>query len=181
MHRIQKTSIPENSLLRFPSKPFDYSDSYSGVIHDPQHQRTSTDLARAFFSSGPKWVDVLFKLRNKAVAILGLKTSNNSVDRTALLANFKCEVGQQFGLFQVFEKNDEEVILGTDDKHLNFRVSLHVANAVHQHNLRVATVSTVVHFNNVFGRLYFLPVRPFHQLIVPAMLKAMLKQLDRQK
>lgn len=181
MHRIQKTSIPHHSLLSAPSRPFDYSDAYSGFFHDPLHQHTSTDLARAFFSTGPKWVHGLFVLRQKIATVFRLKTATNNFDRTALMNNFKCETGQQFGLFQVFEKNDEEVILGTDDKHLNFRVSLHVANAVHQHNLRVATVSIVVHFNNVFGRLYFLPVRPFHQLIVPAMLKAMLKQLDRQK
>ena len=32
-------------------------------------------------------------------------------------------------------------------------------------------VSTIVRFNNWLGRLYFLPVRPIHRLIVPAMLR----------
>ncbi|MBW4457320.1 MAG: DUF2867 domain-containing protein [Nostoc indistinguendum CM1-VF10] len=32
-------------------------------------------------------------------------------------------------------------------------------------------VSTVVKFNNWLGRAYFVPVRPVHKIIVPAMMR----------
>ena len=43
------------------------------------------------------------------------------------------------------------------------------------------TISTTVEFNNWFGRLYFLPVRPFHKIIVPTMLKGIIKELETQR
>jgi hypothetical protein len=39
-----------------------------------------------------------------------------------------------------------------------------------------AVVSTVVRFNHWFERVYFLPVRPFHRLIVPAMMRSGLRR-----
>ena len=41
------------------------------------------------------------------------------------------------------------------------------------------TISTTVEYNNWFGKLYFFPVRPFHKLIVPAMLKGIIKKLEK--
>ena len=80
----------------------------------------------------------------------------------------------------MFDKTDNEVILGEDDKHLDFRVSLlldKLASKTEQKNL---TITTTVKFNNSFGRLYFLPVRAFHKLIVPTMLKGIIKQLENE-
>jgi hypothetical protein len=31
--------------------------------------------------------------------------------------------------------------------------------------------ATIVHYNNIWGRLYFLPVKPFHKLIIRTMLR----------
>jgi hypothetical protein len=36
---------------------------------------------------------------------------------------------------------------------------------------RQVVVSTIVRFHNWLGRAYFVPVRPFHRLIVPAMIR----------
>lgn len=135
------------------------------------------DVGRAFFSSGPKWIEGLFILRNKIVGAFGLKTSGSPADRQEQLANFKCEEGEQLGLFKVRNRTKNEVVLGEDDKHLNFRVSLFVENL--SGNRKSLTVTTTVLFNNWLGRLYFIPVRPFHKLIVPTMLKAMVRQLEQ--
>ena len=56
--------------------------------------------------------------------------------------------------------------MGEDDKHLNFRTSIMIDKSK-------STISliTLVHFNNVWGKLYFLPVKPFHRLIIRSLLK----------
>jgi hypothetical protein len=64
---------------------------------------------------------------------------------------------------------------------LNFRVSLFLKQQAPGTNYKELTVSTAVEFNNWFGRLYFLPVPPFHKLIVPAMLKGIVKELENKK
>jgi hypothetical protein len=80
----------------------------------------------------------------------------------------------------VFAKTNEEVILGEDDKHLNFRISLFLQQKQNITNKKDLTISTKVEFNNWFGRLYFFSVRPFHKLIVPTMLKGIIKELEKR-
>ena len=80
----------------------------------------------------------------------------------------------------MFTKTENEVILGEDDKHLNFRVSLILNPKGKKTENKALIVSTTVEFNNWFGRLYFLPVRPFHKLIVPTILKGMIRDLEKQ-
>ncbi|MGF1638030.1 MAG: DUF2867 domain-containing protein [Cyclobacteriaceae bacterium] len=178
--KIIKTTLPHHSILNSSIKEFDYVDSFRGVLNDIEDKFDSVDIGKAFFSGGPKWVGKLFILRNKIVSIFGLKTSGDNVSREKQLENFKCEPGEQLGLFKVFDKTANEVILGEDDKHLNFRVSLFLDQLNTDTLTKDLTVSTTVEFNNWFGRLYFLPVRPFHKLIVPSMLKGIIKELEKR-
>jgi hypothetical protein len=177
---IIKTKLPDNSILKNSETKYNYVDSFQGTLSDNKNSVNSTDIGKAFFSSGPKWVAKLFVLRNKVVSIFGLKTSGEISDREQRLDNFKCEPGEQLGLFKVFNKTDNEVVLGEDDKHLNFRVSLFLDKHKTDLTKKEIIISTTVEFNNWFGRLYFLPVRPLHKLIVPTMLKGIIKQLENQ-
>ncbi len=178
--KIYKTNLPNNSILNYSQKKYDYVDSFQGVLIDIENKVTSADFGKAFFSSGPNWVGKLFALRNKIASIFGLKTSGSITDREKLLENFNCEQGEHLGLFKVFAITENEVILGEDDKHLNFRVSLFLNNQTSDTNKKYLIVSTTVEFNNWFGRLYFLPVRLFHKLIVPAILKGIICNLEKQ-
>ncbi|WP_345324099.1 DUF2867 domain-containing protein [Candidatus Villigracilis proximus] len=117
----------------------------------------------------------LFTLRNKIVSIIGLKTSGSSeAKHKTVLKDFKGEIGQRVCLFKVFDGNENEIILGEDDKHLNFRVSLLLDKKENQLH-----ISTIVKIHNWLGKLYFLPVKPFHKLIVPSMMKGMVNQLTK--
>lgn len=158
---------------------YDYIDSFQGQFIDKFQNIGTTEIGKSFFSSGPKWIDKLFAFRNKLAGLLGLKTSGKITDRQKMLDNFKCEKGEQIGLFKVFDKTDDEIILGEDDKHLNFRVSLFIDKQNENKAGKNLIISTTVKFNNWFGRLYFLPVRPFHKLIVPTMLKEMIKNIEQ--
>ncbi len=163
-----KSDIPESSLLK--NTPSDYADSYSMPLNTKG--LAIEQAGECFFTSAPAWVDALLILRDKIVGMIGLKTGSDADNKDALIANFKCEVGEQLALFKVFDKNENEVILGEDDKHLDFRVSLFLD----RQNNKLA-VSTVVKINNWIGKLYLLPVIPFHKIIVPTIVKGMIRQL----
>ena len=156
--KIIKTTLPYQSLLNNSEKKYDYIDSFQGAINVIDNKFTSTDIGKAFFSSGPQWVSKLFSLRNKIVSVFGLKTSGENTNREKQLQNFKCEPGE----------------------HLNFRVSLFLGPQISGTTIKHTTVSTTVEFNNWFGRLYFIPVRPFHKLIVPTMLKGIIKEVEKK-
>lgn len=164
-------TIPENSLLH--SYRYDHTDSYKQAFVSNRTDINSTTVGKLFFSSGPKWMDRLFILRNRIVKVLGLKTSG---DRDEQLNRFKCESGEQLGLFKVFEKNDKEVIIGEDDKHLNFRVSLLLHNTSELQKELIIT--TIVQFNNRFGRFYFAVIKPFHTAVVRSMVKGIIRELQ---
>lgn len=177
---VTTSKIPNNSILKSSENSFDYIDSYQKSFKDETDKIDSTKIGKMFFTSGPKWIDGLFTIRNKIVGLLGLKTSDNRTDRQKQLDNFKCEKGEQLGLFKVFDKTDNEVVLGEDDGHLNFRVSLLLDKLEDKNEKKNLTITTTVKFNNSFGRLYFLPVRPFHKLIVPTMLKGIIQQIETE-
>ena len=176
----QKSTLPASSLLNKTDQQYDYVDSYSSVIELHRQSLRIEDVGKAFFSAPPSWVDNLFVIRDRIVRLFGLKTSGVINDRQPLLDNFKCEVGEQMGSFKVFSKNEREVILGKDDKHLDFRVSLFICAPSQVHGEELI-VSTVVIFNSWLGQLYFLPVKQFHRLIVPTILKGMVKRLQMDK
>lgn len=171
---ITKTHLPKKSILNIKNKKYDFIDSFEGNLNDKNNSINSQKVGKAFFTSSPMWVDKLFTFRNKIVLFFGLKTSGDTADRQKQLDNFKCEVGEQLGLFKVFSSTENEVVIGQDDKHLNFRVSLFIENHKSELNKKKLTISTTVEFNNRFGKLYFLPVKPFHKLIVPTMLKTII-------
>ena len=178
--KIHKTEFPKNSILNLNHEKYDYFDSYKGILNDNENKISTADIVKAFFTSGPKWVGILFILRNKIVNVFGLKTGEKTIDRQQQLDSFKFEPNERLGLFKVFSKTENEVILGEDDKHLNFRISLLTENLNTEQIKKEVTISTTVEFNNWFGKLYFLPVRRFHKLIVPRMLKAIIKELEKR-
>lgn len=170
---MARTQMPQTSLLHQSGVRFDFTDSYAAPIE--RSELAIEDVARAFFSSSPAWVDRLLLLRDRMMGVFGLKVANTRMaDRRRLIDEFMCNVGDEMALFKVFAKNENEVILGEDDKHLDFRVSLFLDRVK-----AALLVSTIVQFNHWSGRLYFFPVKPFHKIIVPAMLRAMVKYLQK--
>lgn len=177
--KVTKSNLPHNSVLNDTQIQYDYVDSFEGELIDADNKYTSLDIGKAFFKSSPQWVSKLFSLRNRIVSIFGLKTAGANKSADEVLKNFKCEKGEQLGLFKVYVRTENEVILGEDDKHLDFKVSLFLQPDNEAENKKKLTVSTIVVFHNWFGRLYFMPVRFFHKLIVPAMLKAIIVELEK--
>jgi hypothetical protein len=178
--KIKKTEFPEKSVLSQGKKDFDYVDSFEGELKHDSRNIDITEIGNAFFTSGPKWGKKMFAFRNKVVGLFGLKTGSET-EKQQIEKDFKCEVGERMGIFTVFDKTDNEIVIGENDKHLDFRVSLLFDENKNHFDEKSLTISTTVKFHNWLGVLYFLPVRPFHKLIVPAMLKNMIGQLENKK
>ena len=58
----------------------------------------------------------------------------------------------------------DEVVLGFDDKHLDFRIVVAVAGGF-------ATVTTIVRCHNAWGRAYLTAIMPFHRVIAARMIE----------
>lgn len=175
--KIESTALPEHSLLS--GETAHYVDSYQGIFLDVDNRVEVLSATKAFFNTAPSWVDHLFTLRNKIVGVLGLKTSSKDQNRSEILNNFQGRIGEKIGFFQVFDSAENELVLGENDRHLDFRVSFILTEK--SKGEKQLTISTIVHFHNLMGKLYFLPVKPFHKVIVRSMLKGILKELSEPK
>lgn len=172
----QQRSLQQESILKVENG-YQFIDGYKSKFSDPGDAIEIQQVAKLFFSAGPKWLNRLFAFRNGMVKFFGLKVPGRREDRERQLQNFRCVPGERIGLFKVIQRTENEVVLGEDDKHLNFRVSLLLQKNKEHSNERELSISTLVKFNNSWGKLYFIPVKPFHRLIVPAMLKGIIRKL----
>src|SRR5437899_137678 len=106
----------------------------------------------------PLWIESLTSLRNILVTPFGLKTSGAS--RTA--------PREMIGIFPVVSETPERLVAGFNDKHLDFRVVVDVANSGTARNV---TATTLVKTHNWLGRTYLAIIVPFHRQIVPTLLR----------
>jgi hypothetical protein len=163
--------FPENSVLSAEQAEYGYADSYSVPLSRDDVQ--SWELVAAFFSSAPAWVDQLFKLRNLLVAPLGLKTGEQSLHRV----DPPFHVGQQISVFRILHMDEDEIVLGEDDKHLDFRTSLCLQRDGRNTSL---AISSLVNTKNSLGVMYFALVKPLHRMIVPVVARGMMRRLSEK-
>ncbi|MGR3759858.1 DUF2867 domain-containing protein [Roseobacteraceae bacterium NS-SX3] len=139
MNRIERIPLPRASRLWPLVQPGDFIDGYAVV--SPLSPREAADVGLTM----PGWARALLALRNRMVKPLGLKTEASRQGEGAI--------------FPLAYEGPDELILGTDDSHLDFRISImRHAGRIH--------MATWVHRNNLLGRLYLAVVMPFHILIV---------------
>lgn len=164
---IEKTACPQDSLLNSLLESADYVDSFCMRIRDWDNCITLEDVAEVFASPLPKSVALLLKIRDALVAPFGLKKAADFVTEQGAFPS-RAESGETLGFFRVYERSSHELVLGQDDRHLNFRISLHWnSDALGE---TVVVLTTLVFFNNRLGRAYFAVIRPFHVWIVPILL-----------
>lgn len=174
--RPKITSVPQPnpSLLEGSLRRVDYADAYGATFANPE-PLTVEDAFRSFFRSTPAWIRLLMSLRNALVKRMGLKGPSGSEDVTRT----PIEPGAVFGLFRIYAVGPQEILAGEDDRHLDFRTMVQLRRESDS-GYRL-TVATAVDFKNVLGRLYFLPVKPFHRLIVREMIRSIVLDLARAR
>lgn len=141
--RAQEVPVPATPLLAEALERVDWSDAYA-VPCDPGMPTDPQVWADAVFRDPPGWVLALLRLRESLVGLVGIERADAAA-------------------FDTRSRRDDEVLLGTDAGHLDFRVSIRCASDA-------VTLTTVVQCHNRRGRLYSVLVRRVHPAVVRAML-----------
>ena len=150
--RARPTPIDAETLGMMPAA--DFADAFSVSLDTSELD--AVQAAQAMFGRTPSWVRSLMLIRHLLVAPFGLKVSIDRQDQRRWI-----------GQFPVVSETPERVVLGFDDKHLNFLVVVSVTFL--SERARKVTATTLVQTHNALGRLYRRLVKPFHRRIVPAM------------
>ena len=109
------------------------------------------------FARGPRWVEMLIRLRNRLVKPVGLKTPAPAATATA----------ETIGIFPIVSETPERLVAGLNDSHLDFRVVVDVATSGPRQRV---TLTTLVLTHNLLGRVYLAIIMPFHRHIARTLL-----------
>ncbi|MBZ9773129.1 DUF2867 domain-containing protein [Mesorhizobium sp. CO1-1-8] len=123
---------------------------------------TALSAAERALGRTPPWIGRLMALRNLVVRPFRLKTGLEP----AVLPHGR------IGIFPLISQISGKVVLGMDDRHLDFRVVVDVRDL--GMGRQEVAASTIVKTHNWLGRTYLAIIMPFHRIIVPVMLAQIL-------
>ena len=107
----------------------------------------------------PWWARASIVVRNFVASFFGLRTQS-------VASVWKPEVkdhympGDRIIRFNLYSLDDDEIVAGVDDKHLDFLVSV---MQVTDYGARKVIVSTLIFTHNLFGKIYLFFVLPLHR------------------
>jgi hypothetical protein len=166
--RAHAVPVPSDSVLAPLYGGADLSDAFAirlpaGASDDPEV------LARVAFERQAGWIRALTFVRDTVMATVGVKSSRE------IGAAAETRGLQVIGYFPVLSKSEREMVMGGDDRHLDFRVAVLVRP--NPHGRRELVVVTVVHCHNRLGRTYLGAIAPFHRTILRANLERTVRML----
>jgi len=132
-------SVPSGAIHALPGH--DFADAYAIAAPDGLGAPAVVDR---MFKAMPGWASALMQLRNRLAMVVGLKPAPVSG-------------------FPILSQSPTQVILGFNDRHLDFRIVVLVGEGM-------ASITTLVQRHNWAGRAYLAAVMPFHRLIAPSAL-----------
>lgn len=158
MKKVRKDKYDLNNAEIKLLNSIDFMDVFSTT----NHIDSIKNIIALMFNNLPSWLGFLLSLRNFMVSFFGLKTELNRKLNDVNL-----------GFFEIYETSKTKMVLGVDDRHLNFRVI--VCNTNEQfYNVKIVTL---VHYNNYGGRIYMNMIKPFHVMVLNAIVKRVYKPL----
>jgi uncharacterized protein DUF2867 len=133
-----------------------FIDAYSIVVDDLALD--ARHAAEKMLGRSPRWILTLMALRDLFVAPFGLKTAQTARRSST----------NRIGMFPVLSETPRRIVAGLNDRHLDFRVVVDIADS---DGRRRVTATTLVLTHNLLGRIYLAIILPFHRLIVRSMLR----------
>ncbi|MEN8639554.1 DUF2867 domain-containing protein [Pseudomonas sichuanensis] len=160
-------TIPSDSLISAHAAEAGFR--HCRAISLAQPAQPAMALFLRLMAGMPGWIDALMVLRNRLVALVGLKDLGRltAIDPARPAASY--QPGERVGIFTLLANTEDEVLLVDCDRHLDVYIALTRRPAAD--GQCQVLVSTVVRTHNLLGRLYMLPVAPFHRLIAPIALR----------
>jgi len=155
---VVKCDIPSSSVLdRQLIETAYFRDSYRALL---RHQRAGVvDIFVAIFAHHPQWMKAILIVRNRIASWCGLEAPTVSE-----IIHFKIKssyaVGDKIGVWPIFSLTETELVVGRDNKHLDFRLSV---LKVGEEGAESVIVSTICMVHNTFGKIYLFFIIPFHK------------------
>lgn len=174
-------TLPENSILRtqMQGKSIDHIDMFRVVVRGKNLRGIGASALLAYILEGflrdaPKNVSRLMAFRNVMVAPFGLRTSPLACPVSSLLSDRAGPLfaGQYPVIDQAVDANDTvaQIVLGADDKHLQFRSSVGV-KMIDDITAEIS-LGNIIHYKNNFGKFYMAMIDLVHRhYIAPTMLR----------
>ena len=144
--------IQSNSLIK-KYLPANYKDCFGDKITEKPYISVN-ELFNLMFTQYPKWIMSIYNIRNLIVKPFGVKINKS-------FANM------------IIEQDDNEVIIGAKDKHLTFHLSLFCSDV--KDKTQEVSITTIVKYENILGRIYFAAIWLFHRIIVSYLFKRAIK------
>jgi hypothetical protein len=154
---MKAVAVPPDPRLQALLPGCSFADAYR--VAAPTAPASLRELSQAVLAAPPRWAAWLMSLRNAIARRLKLKTEAGAADLRG---------GGRIGMFPVLAESPREMLLGLDDRHLDFRIALSLD--AESGGARQLTVTTLVRTKNRLGRVYLASILPFHRLIVRSML-----------
>ncbi|MGC5700709.1 DUF2867 domain-containing protein [Pseudomonas sp. NFXW11] len=161
---VQPCSLPTPSSIAELAPGATFIDCRRTLAHHPE--RSALRHLLNLMSQTPAWIDRLMGLRNRVVQLFGLKDLGRLTRIDLARADEDYRPGERVGIFTLISQAPDEVLVVDRDKHLDVYLSLNLLPADAE-GRRPLVLSTLVHPHNLLGRLYMLPVAPFHRIIAP--------------
>lgn len=166
---VQEVALDKNTIIYKASKTASFIDVFQMKTKRINSDIDHVELMRYFFKSFPAIFVLLLALRDIFARLFSLKRSSGITksERLDQLDKFQGHIGEAISLFEVLDKNEQELMTGQKDSHLDFKLSF---ISYKKNGLKYIELATVVHFNNSLGKLYFAVVKPFHKYFVKRIL-----------
>ncbi|MDP3523860.1 MAG: DUF2867 domain-containing protein [Hoeflea sp.] len=139
-------SLPHQALMEA-----DWGDCFEVVVAQPG--LSAEHAARRAFETMPAWTGALMALRNLLVRPFGIKGDPEAAAKA-----------MRIGMFPIVAQSHGEVVMGFDDRHLDFRIVVETEPSGDHHTS--VRLMTLVRRHNRLGRIYLATIMPFHKLIV---------------
>ena len=164
--KIIRELIPRSNKIFISFGKVNYEDRFSLILKTKKIFDVEFIIVK-LIKSIPKWFKFLLNLRNVIARIFGLKTGGiENVYEYLEYLNFKQD--QSIGEIFIILKEKNHLIAELKDKHLDFRFSIWIRQ---KDGTTKVSFTTIVKINNIFGKVYFILITPFHKLIIPNILK----------
>ncbi|WP_286830764.1 MULTISPECIES: DUF2867 domain-containing protein [Kordiimonas] len=155
---VSAADLPKSSALWAHFKQGDFIDCYRATAVPVDMEME--EAVRTAIAYMPPWVQALMDLRNRIVGPLGLKAGKHSRNEAEAEAGaLELDADGERIVFTVRERLKDEIILGEDDRHLDFRVTVYRTPVAWY-------VATWVHPHAWYGWLYLYTILPFHKAIM---------------
>jgi len=155
--KVTAVDVPTEALAHHAFDPVHYTDAFHITLATDRPMGMA-ELAHHLFGkkeSFPIYVGWLLYLRDILVKPFNIKTASE--------VNRDMDQGDRATFFELLQETENEIVLGEDDGHLDFRVSMLKSYDKGQPNL---IVTTFVRCHNLVGRIYFAAIKPFHKRII---------------